>query len=213
MEQRLALCLACMFGVVGPLPLSAEQRHLTEHSRRVLVLFSNQVGQPIDTVLERLRPAPLDSAARARVVAGLPHQGAVRAGRGELAKMQFAEAVLAHEGRSGSISVIVINVAPAFVGLHERAVILTSMQSLRLLNAQEFAALVAHELGHDYLWRDYAIASQNGDHAAIRELELRCDGVAVLVLRRAGLSAELLVSALKTATWFNQEHGYMADRE
>jgi hypothetical protein len=37
--------------------------------------------------------------------------------------------------------------------------------------------------------------------------------VAVLVWRRAGLSAEPLVSAVKSLTWFNQEHGYMADRD
>src|SRR4051794_6946358 len=130
MGQRPAMYLVCVFGIVCGLPLCAEHRELLGPSRRVLALFANQVGQPIETVLERLRPAPLDPAARARVIAALPRQGAVRAGRGELAKMQSAEALLAHEGRTGSISMTIINVAPAFVGLHERAVILTSMQAL-----------------------------------------------------------------------------------
>jgi hypothetical protein len=186
MGQRLTLYLVCAFGTVGALPLSAEQRELTEPSRKVLTDFATQVGQPIDVVLGGPRPAPIDSAARARVVAALPSEGAVSVGQGERAKMQLAEAVLAREGRSGSITVTVINVAPAFVGLHQRAVILISMQALRLLSGAQFAALVAHELGLEYFWRDYSIGSQRGDHARMRELELRCDAVAVLVLRRSG---------------------------
>jgi len=71
-------------------------------------------------------------------------------------------------------------------------VILVSANVLPLLNREEFAALVAHEIGHEYVWADYWRAERRHDHARIRELELRCDGIAIVTLRRLGL--EILTS-------------------
>jgi predicted SprT family Zn-dependent metalloprotease len=66
-------------------------------------------------------------------------------------------------------------------------VIVVSGNVLPLLNQEEFAALVDHEIGHEYVWVEYRRAQNRHDHARIRELELRCDGIAVLTLRRLGL--------------------------
>ena len=57
--------------------------------------------------------------------------------------------MLAYHGRRGLITFTIIKVAPAFIGLHDRAVILVSANALPLLKKEEFAALVAHEIGHD----------------------------------------------------------------
>jgi hypothetical protein len=38
----------------------------------------------------------------------------------------------------------------------------------------------------------------------MQELELRCDGIAVLTLRRVGIDTENLVSAVQKVTRFNQ---------
>ena len=38
----------------------------------------------------------------------------------------------------------------------------------------------------------------------MQELELRCDGIAVLTLRRVGIDPENLVSAIQKVTRFNQ---------
>ena len=143
----------------------------------------------IDEFLGRMRPPPLDAIERAGVIAAMP-QGAIRADAHALAQMNLAEQVLAYHGRRGLITFTIIKVAPAFIGLHDRAVILVSANALPLLEKEEFAALVAHEIGHEYVWTDYRRAVQRHDQARIRELELRCDGIAVLTLRRLGLDAE-----------------------
>ena len=42
------------------------------------------------------------------------------------------------------------------------------------------------------------------DYKKMQELELRCDGIAVLTLRRVGIDPENLVSAIQKVTRFNQ---------
>jgi Zn-dependent protease with chaperone function len=125
--------------------------------------------------------------------------------------MSLAEDVLAYHGRRGLISFTIIDVDPAFVGLHARAVILVSASALSVVDREEFAAIVAHEPGHEYVWVDYERAKQDGDDARIRQLELRCDGIAVLTLQRFGLNPQRLISGLERLTWYNQEHLFDTD--
>lgn len=107
--------------------------------------------------------------------------------------------------RQRLITFTITRVAPAFIGLHDRAVILVSANILPLLSREQFAALAAHEIGHEYVWADYRGAAKQHDHARIRELELRCDGIAVLTLRRLGLGAAPLISAVERLTSYNRE--------
>jgi hypothetical protein len=72
----------------------------------------------------------------------------------------------------------VIDVDHAFVGLHPRTVVLASPPALSLFSDAEFAALVAHELGHEFVWSVHWDAMHRHDHHAMRELELRCDAIA-----------------------------------
>ena len=51
---------------------------------------------------------------------------------------------------------------------------------------------------------------QRQDHKTMQALELRCDGIAVLTLRRLGLDPERLVSAVQKMTRFNQHRGMVA---
>jgi hypothetical protein len=52
---------------------------------------------------------------------------------------------------------------------------------------------------------DYRRAEMRHDHSRIRELELRCDGIAVLTLRRLGLDAGRLIRAVERLTSYNKE--------
>jgi hypothetical protein len=72
-----------------------------------------------------------------------------------------------------------------------------SGQALTLLNPEELAALVAHEVGHDYDFDAYATALQQQDIARMRELELESDGVAVLALQQARISPDRLIDAIR----------------
>ena len=104
----------------------------------------------------------------------------------------------------------VIGVGHAFVGLHGRAVILATRDALALVTAEQFSALVAHELAHEYVWDEYSRAMGTGEHSRLQDLELQCDGIAVLTLRRVGIDPEQLVSAVQSMTRFNERRGAVA---
>ena len=89
--------------------------------------------------------------------------------------------------------------------------ILVSAHALSHVDREEFAAIVAHETAHEYVWVDYEDAKQHRDHTRIRELELVCDGIAVLTLRRLGLNPERLIRAFEMLMWYNQDHRFDID--
>jgi hypothetical protein len=153
---------------------------------------------------------PLDAARRAKVMAALPKEGELRPRANEIKKIDAAQTVLKYHGRDGVIAFKVIEVGHAFVGLHARTVLLASRDALALVNAEQFSALVAHELAHEYVWEEYWRAMQSGEHGRMQELELQCDGIAVLTLRRLGIDPEQLVSAVETMTRFNEGRGTVA---
>jgi len=83
----------------------------------------------------------------------------------------------------------------AFVGLHARTVLLISREALGLFDADEMVAIMAHELGHDYVSDEYAKAREEHDDERLQELELRCDVVAVITLRKMHVDPARLISA------------------
>ena len=78
---------------------------------------------------------------------------------------------------------------------------------LQQLNADELVAIIAHELGHDYVWDDYEQARQHEDDHRLQELELRCDGIAIIAMARLGVGSEHLVSALTKLARHNKRLG------
>jgi hypothetical protein len=95
----------------------------------------------------------------------------------------------------------------AFTGLYARTVLLISRETLDPLNTDELVAIVAHELSHDYVWDEYEQATQRGDDQQLQELELRCDGIAVIAISRLGLDPERLVSSLTKLSCHNARVG------
>jgi hypothetical protein len=185
---------------------ATDRRKVSDRVKSALEFFESHDDLSIDEFLERMRPSPLEANQRARVIAAMP-RGAIQPDALTLAKMSLGEEVLAYHARHGLITFVIIKVAPAFIGLDGRSVILVSANILPLLNKEEFAALVAHEIGHEYVWAEYQRAKERHDQARIRELELRCDGIAVLTIRRLGLDTQRLLRAIQVLTWYNQELG------
>jgi hypothetical protein len=209
MGQRLTLVFACVATML--VPVQADQK-ASNLAGSALAFFEGHGDLSIDEFLGRLRPPAVDPAEHNRIVGALPPKGIIRPDAVSLAKMTLGEEVLAYHGRRGLISFTIIDVEPAFVGLHARAVILVSAHALSILDREEFAAIAAHEIGHEYVWGDYEQAKRDGDHARIRTLELRCDGIAVLTVRRLGLRPESLIRALEMLTWYNQERLFDTNR-
>ena len=172
--------------------------------KQVLDFFASHRGESIDDFLGHLRPPPPDESARALVIARLPREMSWRPSRRMTGKLAAAGPVLAYSGRTNAITIQVFDLNAAFSCLYERAVLLVSTRALDILDSDEVAALVAHEVAHDYDWQEYAAALGRGDAGRLRELELRSDGIAVLTLERVNIDPEALVSMAQKMTRWNE---------
>jgi hypothetical protein len=81
---------------------------------------------------------------------------------------------------------------------------------------------VAHEIGHEYFWTDFEPTRSRRNRLGRQELELKCDGIAVLTLVALGLDSSLLIEAVRKLTRFHEmigaatdadEYPQMSDRE
>lgn len=213
MGQRLVALATCV-AVMTTIPAwAADRRADPPPSRAVIDDLKAHTDQTIDAFLAGLRPMPLDAAARSQVIATLPEKGNLRPSRAEGDRIAAAERVLDYSARRGIITVRVIELDYAFVGLYFRTVVLVSRQALAVVTPDEFAALVAHEVGHDYDWDAYWTAMQQHDHARMRQLELRADAIAVLTLQRNGVAPDRLISAVQKVTRYNERLGATANAE
>ena len=100
-------------------------------------------------------------------------------------------------GRDSVYEIKVVDVPLARIGLYERTVLLISETALTLVEADELQALVAHEIGHEYLWTDSERASRLGDHSRLKELELLCDAFAIVTLQGLGMDPSRLISGYR----------------
>jgi hypothetical protein len=150
---------------------------------------------------------------RAQILTSLPTDGELSPTRTERAQLAALEPILGFHGRSGMIAIKVIDVGHAFVGLHARTVLLLSRDALAVVTPEELQALAAHELGHEYLWNEYQAATASKAHARIQELELVCDGIAVMTLSALGLHPSHLASAVAKMTRHNERLGATASAD
>jgi hypothetical protein len=156
--------------------------------------------------LQNARPAPVSSLEKTRILSSLPRQGEVTnldaRARHKLAALNQ---VLRAADRESVYVVKVIDVPQAAVGLHARTVLVISESALTLLSADELQALVAHEIGHEYLWLDYEGAIARADRGRLKELELLSDVIAIVTLHGVGLDGFRLMSGVEKISRFNQE--------
>lgn len=151
------------------------------------------------------RPAGADE--RLRALSVLPERGELRPDRLELPKLAAVEEVLAYHERAHAFEPKVIDVPQAVVALHQRTALLISRPALRLLSGAELQALVAHEIGHDYFWPEFERTLALGDRSGRQELELKCDGIAVLTLVALRLDLARLAGGLHKQIRFNETLG------
>jgi hypothetical protein len=185
-----------LFGAVAIIGLAAAKQDCT--------IRDAETARKLD--LDACRPEPISTLEKAAVLDSLPVEGAVtHFSTGERRKIEALDPVLRAQSRKGVYKVIIITVPQAWTGLHARAVLLISLPALALLTSEELQAVVAHEIGHEYVWQQYESARTRKDAKRLRELELVCDAIAIATLRRIGVAPERLESACEKVYSYNRE--------
>jgi len=177
-------------------------QQMLPNSQNLLAMDPNVFVQ----FLKAARPEPVSAEDKARVLSSLPEEGEVTnlnaAARQKLAAL--VEVLRANE-RASVYEIKVIAVPQAAIGLHARAVVLISEAALTLVDADELQALLAHEIGHEYVWTERERAFQLADHNGLKDLELVCDAIAIVTLHELGMNASRLMTGVQKISRFNRE--------
>ena len=169
-----------------------------------LKFFDAFPSTDVHSALRALRGVPISLEERELVRATLPADGALTPTPNEIKKLDALKPVLIYHERDQVFDIKVIDLPQAYIGLHGRAVLLISRPALKVLSADELQALVAHEVGHDFLWNEF----EHGRHGRARqELELESDGIGALTLIALGLDPMRLLTATKKLNQFNERFG------
>jgi hypothetical protein len=175
-----------------------------------LEYFERLPQSDLRTAFAHVRPRPLSPSERDRVRATLPESGELAPTTREAAMIQAARAVLVYHEREDVFEIKLVDLPQAVVGLHGRAILLLSRRALRLLSPAELQAVVAHEVGHEFLWGEFELTRVRRDAQTRQQLELQCDGIAVLTIVALGLEPARLMGALRKLVRYNKRVGATA---
>ena len=154
--------------------------------------------QHLDEYLTLARPTPVSMRYKAAALANLPPNSNVRLSAESQAKLAALAPIFAFYDRRGVIEPRVIgDNETTFIGLYERCALIITQKALDLLSQQEIQAVVAHELAHECYWEEYRLARESKQDDKVQEIELRCDGIAILALVRLRLNPSQIISALR----------------
>jgi hypothetical protein len=182
-------------------------------AERALQFFAALPMTTIEAVFQSLRPEPISAQHKERALRMLPLEGELVPTTDEATKLGTLQRVLIYHKREGVFEVKVVDVPEAAVVLYSRSIVLVSRPALRLLSALELQTVVAHEIGHEYFWDQQLHVRDGRPSNARRELELRCDAIAILTLLKLDLDPTLVVSSALKLTRFNERLGMRFDAE
>ena len=172
-------------------------------AQKTFSYFEQIESRRFDDYFSRIRPLALAPELRAKVLKMLPKDDLVSPSSDELAKLKTLEPILKYHQRDSVIELKVLRVPTATAVFLAGAAVLITEPALKILTAGELQAVVAHELGHEYYWTRFEAARQNHEYTELQELELRCDGIAIITLEHLGLDPASLVSAIAKLNKYN----------
>lgn len=182
-------------------------------ANRALQYFAAARPRGWDDYLKLIRPAAASADSRSRSLALLRKQDLIAPSAERQAKLSALHPVLEYLDRDTVVEVKVLRLGVAWAGFLEGAAVLVSDRGLDLLTAEELQAVVAHELAHEYFAGEYGAARDAKRYDTVREIELRCDVVAIVTMRRLGLDPATLLSAVAKLTRFNEDRGFPNNRD
>ena len=144
-------------------------------------------------LLDDFRPSPVTSETKQMVLKSLPLELKGRAVNArDRGKLEGLYPVLRAVQRDAVYKTRVIQSPSVTIAIDGRAVLLISERALGVLDADQLRAAVAHEAAHEYVWEEWQRAAKRDDWKRLRELELVCDGIAVVILQQLGFGDLLL---------------------
>jgi hypothetical protein len=211
--QTFRLAVAFSIGLVGGTTQPPAAQAVEGPWTRALQFFRTMPPGDPGITLAAFRPVPLSAADRARAIALLPATGELRPTAAERTKLASVEPILQFHDRMQIIEIKVIDVPQAAIALYARSIVLASRPALRELSAAELQAIVAHEMGHELFWAEYEQARERKNTRVLQEIELKCDGVAVVTMLALRLDLKMLESAMRKLTHFNERIGATANAD
>lgn len=214
MLSRAALTVLLALGLTMNSPGQARQTKDAPIAvgAKALAYFEQIEGRSLDEHLKSIRPQPLPPDLKAYVMTRLPKAPEIKPSASGRAKLAILGPILNYHGRSSAYEFKVGRIGKAYVGLYACAAVLISEEALDLLTAEELQAVIAHEMGHEYFWNEYQLSDQKKQYQTVQELELRCDGVAIITLSQLGLDPARLMSAVAKLRKFNERAGALEER-
>lgn len=195
---------------IAKVALSTHQTLPLSSSQALLAMNPSAFAQ----FLETARPTPVSGEHKTRVLSSLPKEGAVTNFNASVRqKLAALTKVLRGTKRESVYEIKVIAVPQAAIALHAASVVLISEAALAVVDADELQALLAHEIGHEYVWTDYERSSRLADHDRLKDLELVCDGIAIVTLHGLGMDVSRLMTGVQKISRFNRERFGTATNE
>ncbi len=209
MDKHIALAVVLMFTLksFASAQPSGNEPVLSGVTLQAFSYFERIQNNQFDDFLGSIRPSRLTPELRARVLGMLPKDDLLNPDAKELAKLKTLDQLLKYHHRDSFIEIKVLRTHTASALFLAGAAILITEPALKLLTADELQAIVAHELAHEYYWNRFEMARQKKNYSELQELELRCDGIAVIALQHLGIKPETLVSAIVKLNRHNQRYG------
>jgi hypothetical protein len=173
---------------------------------RALQYFEKAGKGDLGEYLKSIRPAAVSAGRGAQLVASIKKEDIVSPSARRQAKLDALRPILAYHDRAG-IEVKILRLGLAWAAMLEGAAVVVSEEAVDVLTAEELQAVVAHELGHEYFAAEYEAARKSKQYNIVKEVELRCDAIAVITQSRLRLNPELLLSGVSKLTKFNEARG------
>ena len=175
-------------------------------AQQALQYFAKAEKDDLAGYLKSIRPAGVSAERRVRLVASIRKEDIISPSAQRQAKLDALRPILAYHDRA-DIEVKILRLGLAWAGFLEGSAVVISEEAVDLLTAEELQAVVAHELGHEYFAAEYEPARSGKQYGKVKEVELRCDAVAVITMKSLGFNPNSLLSGVSKLMQFNEGRG------
>lgn len=175
-------------------------------AERTIQYFEKTGKGDLGDYLRSIRPAGVSAQQRARLVMMIRKEDIVSPSAQRQSKLDALRPVLEFHERS-AVEVKILRLGLAWAGMLEGAAVVVSEEAVDILTAEELQAVVAHELGHEYFTAEYEAARKDKQYDKVKEVELRCDALAIITMKSLGLNPNCLSSGVSKLTQFSEGRG------